>query len=223
MYVGRIVAAGITKNDQLVAMYRVSSRSFPDRQVVRMGDILAVVPRDEYKKEVELNPYITYNCLRYNCEFCVVANGVQSDFIFEKLAGGMPARDALMSVLCGLDYEHDELKTPRISAVVDRNNRTVTFGIIRHDALLVRTFTLQAGVIFYLATYNHDYPDEKFQDNNFDVKSAEEACDYILGEGIFASLELPVSAASAYEKATGFEIAFKNLALSHDSDGSQHG
>jgi hypothetical protein len=30
MYVGRIVAAGITKDNHLVAMYRVSSRSFPN-------------------------------------------------------------------------------------------------------------------------------------------------------------------------------------------------
>jgi IMP cyclohydrolase len=211
MYVGRIVAAGITKNKHLVAMYRVSSRSYPNRQVVRMGDLLAIVPKNKNEDESKYNPYITYNCLRYNGRYCVVANGVQSDFIFEKLAGGMSARDATISVLSGLDYEHDELKTPRIAVVVDRICRTGTFGIIRHDALLERTFTLQAGVIFYLATYSHDYPDEKFQDTNFDVKSPEEACDYILGEGTFAGLDLPVSAACAYEKATGFEISHKNL------------
>jgi len=38
------------------------------------------------------------------------------DPIIEKLETGMSSRDALVSVLFGLDYEHDHLKTPRIAS-----------------------------------------------------------------------------------------------------------
>ena len=34
MYIGRIVAFGMTKENKVCAMYRVSSRSFPNRQAV---------------------------------------------------------------------------------------------------------------------------------------------------------------------------------------------
>ena len=36
MYLGRIVAAGLTKDGRAVAMYRVSSRSFPNREARKL-------------------------------------------------------------------------------------------------------------------------------------------------------------------------------------------
>ncbi len=123
----------------------------------------------------------------------------------------MNVRDAMMSVLFGLDYENYQLKTPHIAAVIDRENRTGAPGIVRHDALLVRVFTPRAGEAFYLATYEHDYPDNKFKDSNFSVVNAEEVCDYIIGNGVFKDLELPVSAASSFESNNGFTIAYKTI------------
>jgi IMP cyclohydrolase len=211
MYVGRIVAVGNTRDNKLVAMYRVSSRSFPNRQSVRMGETIAIVPREGFEKDIYKNPYITYNCLRTSQRYAVATNGTQTDPIFEKLAAGMNARDSLTSVLFGLDYEHDHLNTPRIAAVIDLETRLGTLGIIRSDAVLIRAFNLKSNCAFYLATYEHDFPDERFKDESFHVNNAEEACDYILGQGIFAALELPVSAACAVENSSGFTIAHKNL------------
>jgi IMP cyclohydrolase len=141
----------------------------------------------------------------------VVANGTHTDPIAEKLAGGMNVRDAMITVLHGMDYEHDSYNTPRITAVIDTNHQTGTLGIIRHDGIFVRSFSLENGEVFYLATYEHNYPSEEFHDADFHVSTAEEACDYILGKGVFAELERPISAACAIEEQEGFAIAFKDI------------
>jgi IMP cyclohydrolase len=211
MYVGRIVAIGNTPGNKLAAMYRVSARSFPNRQSVRTGDNIAIVPTQGYDKDIFRNPYITYNCLRFSPRYAVASNGTQTDPIIEKLVNGMSVRDAIASVLFGLDYEHDHLKTPRITAVIDLHSRLGTLGIIKSDDLLVRSFKLKEGEALYLATYNHDYPDERFKDKQFKVTTAEEGCEFILGKGVFETLELPVSSACAIETETGFTIAHKNL------------
>jgi IMP cyclohydrolase len=211
MYVGRIVAVGSTLDSKLVAMYRVSARSFPNRQSVRLDEAIAIVPKPGFEKDIYLNPYITYNCLRYNRRYAVVANGTHTDPVINKLMDGMDIRDAVTSILFGMDYEHDQLQTPRITAVIDLETRLGTLGIVRKDALLVRSLPLKQGEAFYLATYLRDSPDERFKDENFQVTSADEACDYILGKGVFAALELPVSSACAFESDSGFTIAYKNL------------
>ena len=211
MYVGRIVAIGNTKEGKLVAMYRVSTRSFPNRKSLQIGETIAIIPKEGFEKDIYLNPYITYNCLRTTKRYAIVTNGTQTDPIFDKLDSGMNVRDAITTALFSLDYEHDHLKTPRIAAVIDRESRTGTLGIVRHDALLVRVFTPGAGEAYYLATYEYNYPDDKFRDDGFNTGNAEEGCDYILGKGIFANMELPVSAACALESETGFFIAHKTI------------
>jgi len=212
MYVGRIVAVGRTRTDKLVAMYRVSSRSFPNRQAEMIGQAVAVVPKKGFEGDIRKNPYITYNCLRLVKDFAVLTNGSQTDPIADKLASGMRVRDALVTTLLGLDYEHDQLQTPRIAAVVDRRSRQCALGIIRADAVLVREFELAAGEARYLATYEHNSPDEKYRDENFEVGSAAEACSYILGRGAFADLEKPVLAVCALENESGFATAFQDAA-----------
>jgi IMP cyclohydrolase len=211
MYVGRIVVIGNNREGKLVAMYRVSSRSFPNRKSIQIGETIAIIPREGFGNDIYRNPYITYNCLRTTPRYAVAANGTQTDPIIEKLASGMNVRDAMTAALFSLDYEHDHLNTPRIAAVVDRENRIGALGIVRHDALLVRIFTHGAGEAYYLATYEHNYPDEKFRDDGFNTGTAEEGCDYILGKGIFASMELPVSAACAIESENGFAVAHKTI------------
>ena len=51
------------------------------------------------------NPYIAYNCLRVAGRTVVASNGSQTDPIAEKIAAGMPLRDALATTLWVLDYE----------------------------------------------------------------------------------------------------------------------
>jgi IMP cyclohydrolase len=211
MYVGRIVAIGNTRENKLTAMYRVSARSFPNRRAVQIGETLAIVPKEGFENDLSRNPFIAYNCLRTNQRYAVATNGTQTDPIFEKLNDGLNMRDALTSVLFGMDYEHDHLKTPRIAALIDLETRSGSLGIVRSDALLIRAFQLKKGEAFYLATYDHNYPDERFTDTNFQVAGAAGACDYILGKGIFETLELPVSAAAAIENGSGFTMAYKNI------------
>ena len=210
MYVGRIVAVGKNQEGQLVVMYRVSARAYPNRQARRIGDAIAIVPQEGFESDVYKNPYIAYNCLRLAGDCAIVGNGTHADPIAEKLETGLHMRDSLISVLYGMDYEHDQYGTSRIAAVANRKNRLCALGIVRQDALLVREFDLTAGEALYVATYEHNYPSEAFRDGDFQVASAEEACDYVIGRGVFANLERPISAACAFEDETGFSIAFKD-------------
>lgn len=210
MYVGRIAAVGKNQEGRLVMMYRVSARTHPNRQARRIGDAIAIVRKEGFESDVYKNPYIAYNCLRLTGDCATVGNGTHTDPIAEKLETGMRMRDSLISVLHGMDYEHDQYGTPRIAAIANRKNQLCALGIVRRDALLVREFDLAAGEALYVATYEHNYPSEAFRDGDFQVTSAEEACDYIIEKGIFASLERPISAACAFEGENGFSIAFKD-------------
>jgi IMP cyclohydrolase len=209
MYVGRIVAIGKTKEDRLVIMYRVSSRSFPNRRATIHGQSISIVPKEGFESDINKNPYISYNCLRIVDTFAIVSNGSHTDPIAEKLASGMRMKDAMISVLSGVDYEHDDLRTPRIAAIIDIRSRICALGTIRSDALLIEEINLEKGEINYLTTYAHDYPDKKFGDNGFNISSSEEACDYILGKGVFTVLERPIVAGCAIEDHTSFTMAVK--------------
>ena len=120
MYVGRIVAIGKTKEDKLAVLYRVSSRSFPNREARINGTAVSIVPKEGFESDIYANPYISYNCLRLAGDCAVAGNGSHTDPIAEKLIAGVSMRDAMISVLSGMDYEHDDYQTPRIAAAVDR-------------------------------------------------------------------------------------------------------
>lgn len=208
MYVGRIVSIAKTKDGRLAAMYRVSSRSFPNRKAQAMADKIAIIPKEGFEGDIHKNPYIAYNCLRLVKNYAVVTNGSHTDMVAEKLEAGMSPRDALISAMFGMDYEHDHLKTPRISAIVEKGSNEGFLGIIRHDALIVRPFTLKDGEAYYVATYEKNAPACHNHDDQFDAKDAADACQYILGRGVFADLEKPVTAVCAVETADGFEVSF---------------
>lgn len=211
MYVGRIVAIGCTSNGQASAMYRVSSRSFPNRRAVVRDSSAAIVPKPGFEDDIMKNPYIAYNCLRIVGNVAVATNGSQTDPIAEKLESGMSIRDALVSVLCALDYEKDDYNTPRIAAVADPGSKTGYLGIVRHDALLVEAFDLTPSRAYYVCTYEHNRPSVDYGDSQFNCSGAEQACSYILGQGVFADLEKPVSAACAVQTAgDGYEVAARD-------------
>ena len=118
MYIGRIVAIARTKDNRGAALYRVSSRSFPNRMAKTLANAVAIVPKPGFENDIQKNPYIAYDCLRLANGYAIVTNGSQTDPIAEKIASGMAPRDALAYVMLSMDYEHDSLDTPRISAVV---------------------------------------------------------------------------------------------------------
>jgi IMP cyclohydrolase len=206
MYVGRIVAVGRTEEGRNAVMYRVSSRSFPNRRTVRTSRGLAVVPIEGHEKDIFKNPYIAYNAVRLAGDAAVATNGSQTDPIAEKIASGMSIRDALVESLLVLDYEKDDFKTPRIAVAVARGAAEGWAGIVRHDGLHVRSFRLLAGKAFYFATYEVSDPREQYV-SDFRAASADDAARWIVSGGKFAEFDKPVCSAAALETADGFDLA----------------
>jgi len=151
MYIGRFIVVGPG-----VGAYRVSSRSFPNRQITERDGLLTVGPTAE-APETD-NPYVSYNCMRTvdgpstDGEVAVVGNGSHVDPVAEKLSLGYPARDALASSLLALDYEKDDYNTPRIAGVVASDSAVI--ATVRHDALLVKRVDEPTLV----ATYEENEP-----------------------------------------------------------------
>ena len=215
MYIGRIVAIARTKDNRGAALYRVSSRSFPNRMAKTLANAVAIVPKPGFENDIQKNPYIAYDCLRLANGYAIVTNGSQTDPIAEKIASGMAPRDALAYVMLSMDYEHDSLDTPRISAIVTPDGSKGWLAIVRKDALLVREFALKPGEAYYVATYEKNRPADDQNEPNFTPMNAADACDFILGTkgSVFADFEKPVTAVCAVAKADGsFETATKDFA-----------
>ena len=201
MYVGRFVVVGPG-----IGGYRVSSRSFPNRQVRERDGTLTVSPTPD-APETD-NPYIAYNCVRTvapgeaadrttgDDTLAVVGNGSHVDPITEKLSLGYPARDALASSLLALDFEKDDYDTPRIAGVVGAE--TAHVGTVRRDALLVREVTEPTLV----ATYECDDP----KPWGLEATTA----DGVASELYEADFEHAVCAAGVTVDAEGVETAIDN-------------
>ena len=209
MYLGRIVAIGMTPAGQAAALYRVSSRSFPNRRAVLAGERVSIIPREGCEADLAKNPYISYNCLRLAGEWAVATNGSQTDPIVEKIAQGMAPRDAITLGLLALDYEKDSLDTPRIVAVVSNRKPVGYLGIIRRDAVLVREFQLEPGVARYLSTYECNRPADENVDRGFDADDAEAAAAYVVNGGVFADFTNAVTSTAAVAAGDGYRFAVK--------------
>ena len=205
MYVGRIVAVGKNAEGANAVMYRVSSRSFPNRQAVENNGTLAVVPRPGFEGDLNKNPYIAYNALRLAGDWAITTNGSHTDPIAEKVAIGMPMREAMALSLLALDYEKDDFNTPRIAAAVPLHGDTGWLAIVRKNALIVREVALHAGQALYLATYEADDVRDT-QMSSFDAKTAASAAEFVVSGGSFANLEKPVTSAAALVNNTGFAL-----------------
>lgn len=188
MYVGRFLVIG-----PAVGAYRVSSRSFPHRKVVKRDGTLTVIPTAEAVKTD--NPYVSYNCVRLTDRWAVIGNGSHTDPIAEKLASGYPARDALSLSLFALDYEKDDYDTPRIAGVVGEESYV---GVVRRDGLTVERVTEPTLV----ATYEKDRPEPV----RFDAANLVEAVRTVYE----ADFEHPVCAAGVARAEDGFETAIVN-------------
>ena len=212
VYLGRIVAVGVTPGGRAAALYRVSSRSFPNRlaQVADGGGTVSIVPKPGHETDIAKNPYIAYNCARVIRDVAILANGSHTDPIAEKIAMGMPVRDALALSLLAMDYEKDDYQTPRIVAVADAGKKTGWLGTVRHDGLDVQSFTLEPGTILHLSTYGHTVPDAG-RVSAFTAETAGAACDFIIGGGVFAHFTNPVTAVTAVAGDGGFELAVRDM------------
>jgi len=211
MYVGRIVAIGKTPEGKSAAMYRVSSRSFPNREARLKGESVSIMPRKGFEDDLNKNPYIAYNCIRIAGNFAVATNGSHTDPITEKILSGMSARDALALSMLALDYEKDSYNTPRISAVVEKGSNLGWLAIVKKGSIHVAEFALEPGKAYYVATYEHTYPCSHYADEKFNAENAETACEYVISKGVFAKLENPVTAAAVVESDKGFDFAVKTV------------
>ncbi len=211
MYVGRIVAVAKTKSGKTGAMYRVSSRSFPNREAKIIDTNVAILPKEGFEDDIKKNPFIAYNCLKTVNEYGIVSNGIHTDYITLNIEKGFPVRDALVTVLNSMDFEHDTRDTPRIAGVVNKISSKGFLGIVTKQSIYVKEFDLTDGDAYYVATYEHITPGSAQYDNSFDSDSAISTCRYSINGGVFANLEKPVTATALLENDTGdFEIATLN-------------
>ena len=209
MYLGRIVAIGLTPEGNAAAMYRVSSRSFPNREAIETAAGIAIVPKPGFEGDLRKNPYIAYNCLRTAGKYAIVSNGSQTDPIVEKIAMGFPPRDAITLGLLAMDYEKDHLDTPRIVAVVSNKKPVGYLGIIRKDAVMVREFALEPGKCYYLSTYEKNRPCKCNVDEAFNCETADCAASYVVDGGVFAEFTNPVTSAVALANGDNYDLAVK--------------
>ncbi|MDI9614402.1 IMP cyclohydrolase [Methanothermobacter sp.] len=198
MYLGRILAVGRNSSGSFVA-YRVSSRSFPNRTARLLEERVAIVPVEGCEGDVFKNPYIAYNCIRIVDGTAVVSNGSHTDTIADKISLGMNLKDALGFSLLTMDYEKDELNTPRIAAAI--NDSDAFIGIVTEDGINIRR--VPEGVSMYISTYEQTEPAE----TTFEAGNAEEAAEFILGGGDFATFTHPVTSAAAFNRGDGWKLA----------------
>jgi IMP cyclohydrolase len=204
MYVGRFLVAAPG-----MGAYRVSSRSFPNRQVVDRDGTLTVVPTPDAPPTD--NPYVSYNCLRRAAppddrRVVVLGNGSHVDPVTEKLGLGYPARDALATPLVALDFEKDDYDTPRIAAVVEPDNAVV--GVVRRDALVVESVDEPTLV----ATYERDRPDAYAfpSDESEDDDGREPGPESLAAAAYDLPFDHPVCAAAVRVGSDGVATGFYN-------------
>ena len=205
MYVGRIAAVGRTRSGRNAVLYRVSSRSFPNRMAVDNGVAVAVAPRPGHEEDARRNPYVSYNAVRVAGEWAIASNGSHTDPIAEKAEAGVPIRDAIAQVLLAFDYERDALDTPRVAAAAPRSGGAGWLAVVRRDALIVREVPLRGGEARYVATYEaNDVGDDRL--SAFDAATAADAALFAVEGGAFAALEHPVTSAAALADEDGFAL-----------------
>ncbi len=211
MYLGRIVAVGMSRDGRAVAGYRVSSRSFPNREIKVDGAKGSVIPKPGFENDIRKSPYIAYNCARIEGSVAVVSNGSHTDHIAEKIASGMNVRDALASVLLAMDYEKDAYSTPRIAGTIDASSGKAFLGIVRKNALIVDEVPVSKGGLFYVSTYECDKVSLEQFDGAFESADPSDACSHLMGKSVFADFANPVGAIAIFSKKEGgFELASLN-------------
>ena len=175
MYTGRILSIGMNNDGKPFVAYRVSSRSFPNRQCLKFDNRAAIVPKEGFEKDIYENTYITYNCIRIVRDMAIVSNGSHTDVIADKISLGMNIKD----------YEKDDYHTPRIAGVVTSTNKRDEYGcyigIANDKKLLVEE--VPYGEAVFISTYGSQVHDVV----EFEAKTAAESAKFIFDEGTFAN------------------------------------
>jgi IMP cyclohydrolase len=210
MYVGRIVGAGRTAQGHLTLGYRVSSRSFPNREARHSANAVMIVPRPGSADAASDSPYIGYECLLWNDRFLVASNGTQTRPIFERLKAGNTPRDALVLVLVGLDREFDALDTPRICALADLQTDSLWLAAVTATGLAVTPVSVAPGQMAYLTTYHA--PLAAQFDTAFTAQDATTMCRHVVEASVFGSFEHPICATAAMAQDGGVDVACLNIA-----------
>ena len=191
MYTGRILSIGMNSDGKPFAAYRVSSRSFPNRQCLKFDNRASVVPKEGFEKDIFENTYITYNCLRIVKDTAIVSNGSHTDVIADKISLGMNIKDAIAYSLLTMDYEKDDYHTPRIAGVVTSTNKKEDYncyvGIANDKKLLVEEVPYTEAV--FISTYGSQVHDSV----EFSAKDASSAAEFIFNKGTFANYKKPVT------------------------------
>ena len=195
MYTGRILSIGMNSEGIAFAAYRVSSRSFPNRQCLKFENRAAIVPKEGFEKDIYKSTYITYNCIRIVRDSAIVSNGSHTDVIADKISLGMNVKDAIAYSLLTMDYEKDDYHTPRIAGVVTSTNKKDEYqcyvGIANDKKLLVEEVPYSEAV--FISTYGSQVHDAV----EFTAKTASEAAKFIFDEGTFANYKKPVTSGAA--------------------------
>ena len=71
-------------------------------------------------------------------------------------------------------------------------------------------FDLVPGKLFYLSTYGKNAPSLEQFDGEFDAMCGDCACNYVIGQGVFADFENPVCSAAAVWTGEGYHLAVKD-------------
>lgn len=188
MYLGRMLACGRDAGGSVYLHYRVNSRSFKNR-VLKIDDgRVGVVPASRESADFE-NPYVTYNCCRKNQTLCVVSNGAQTDPVFEKCVRGANPRDAIASVLLGMDYEFDGHDTPRIVLHANAESGALYFGVVTNGSIQVEKVAPEPGELILLSTNEYNYIDRKRRFPGYEAASLDAAVSYLESGSIFRQHE----------------------------------
>jgi IMP cyclohydrolase len=212
VYVGRIVGVGRTLGGRPVSAYRVSSRSFPNRNAERSGQSVRIVPRPGSADAASDSPYIAYECAVWDGRFAVLSNGTHTRPIFERLKAGNAVRDAIASVLVGLDREFDDHDTPRICGVMDVAGDALWLGSVTAEALAVMPIRVEPGTMAYVTTYEFPLPSSSQVDPSFSSARAVEVCHHVTNGSVFAGFERPICAAAVVATDGAMEVAALNVA-----------
>ncbi|WP_456472751.1 IMP cyclohydrolase [Methanocaldococcus sp.] len=187
VYIGRFLVVGKTNEGNPFVVYRVSSRSFPNRVAKVIKNKVYIIPKNS--EEMLKNPYISYCCLRVENLTVVAGNGSHTDFIAERLNFGK--KEALAYPLITMDYEKDEYETPRIATIIDRDECYLAY--VKKDALEVKKVNLKEGKGYYLGVYNSCKINEN-QIIDVPYNNADEIAKYILE---YKDFEHPVVSVAA--------------------------
>jgi IMP cyclohydrolase len=147
----------------------------------------------------------------WNERFVVVSNGTHTRPIFERLKAGNAPRDAVLTVLAGLDREFDQYDTPRICGVLDVAGNSLWLGSITATAFAVMPVDVEAGQMAYITTYSFPLPSPSQVDLLFNSVQAAETCRHITEGSRFADFDKPICAAAALVNNGNIEVATLNV------------